>query len=158
MVIEGHVVGELQGMRGSVTYRVRCRPDGTTDWVHGRVQRNGAEMSWTIRREESGLWVFNGVPVSGLAKCLDVDLGVTPSTNTLPIRRLAIEVGASEDCSAAWVRFPDLTVHPLAQRYTRLSWNSYRYESLESGFHAVLRVDEHGIIRAYTGLWSVLSD
>ncbi|PSR22196.1 MAG: hypothetical protein C7B45_07425 [Sulfobacillus acidophilus] len=88
--------------------------------------------------------------------CLDVGIGVTPSTNTLPIRRLDLDVGESQDCWATWVRFPDLTLHALAQRYTRLSSDVYRYESLQSGFQATLRVDDHGIIQQYTGLWSVL--
>jgi hypothetical protein len=45
-------------------------------------------------------------------------IAVTPATNTLAIRRLSLEVGSSESIIAAWVKFPDLTVQPLSQRYT----------------------------------------
>lgn len=155
--IRGTIVGELQGMRGALTYEVVCRPDGSTHWVHGRVQSERGEMSWTVRREDSGIWLVNGAPDPRLATCQDVDIGVTPATNTLPIRRIDLQVGASHAFSAAWVRFPDLTVHALAQRYTRLSSDVYRYESLKSGFQATLRVNQQGIVQDYSGLWSILS-
>lgn len=155
--IRGTVVGELQGLRGVLAYEVGCRPDGTTHWVHGRVHSEYGERSWTIRREENGIWLVNGAPDPLLGSCQDVDIGVTPATNTLPIRRINLQVGASHECSAAWVRFPDLTVQALAQRYTRLSSDVYRYESLKSGFQATLRVNEQGIVQDYSGLWSILS-
>lgn len=84
--------------------------------------------------------------------CEDVDIGMTPSTNTLPIRRLNLAVGESADVTAAWVRFPELTVEPLAQRYTRLDERRYRYESA-SGFVAELEVDELGLVVRYGDIW-----
>lgn len=144
-------------MRGTLTYEVGCRSDGSTHWAQGRVQSERGEMSWTVRREDSGIWLFNGEPQPRLANCQDVDIGVTPATNTLPIRRIGLQVRASQTFSAAWVRFPDLTVEPLAQRYTGLSSDVYRYESLQSGFQSTLRVDEQGIVQDYFGLWSILS-
>ncbi len=87
-----------------------------------------------------------------LAGCIDVDLGITPSTNTLPIRRLNLQVGESADVTAAWVRFPELTVEPLAQRYTRLDERRYRYEST-TGFSAELEVDELGLVVRYGDIW-----
>ena len=50
-----------------------------------------------------------------------MDLSATPSTNTLPIRRLALDVGASREVRAAWIRFPSCEIAPLPQRYTRLA-------------------------------------
>lgn len=53
--------------------------------------------------------------------CVDIDLGWTPSTNTLPIRRLQLGVGTSSGpITAAWVRFPELKLEPLPQEYRNL--------------------------------------
>ncbi len=93
--IRGTVVGELQGLRGILHYEVGCRSDGSTHWAHGRVQSEGGEMSWAICLEDTGLWLVNGAPEPRLTHCQDVDIGVTPATNTLPIRRLCLPVGAS---------------------------------------------------------------
>lgn len=87
-----------------------------------------------------------------LRGCVDVDLGCTPATNTLPIRRLNLAVGESAEVTAAWVRFPSLTIEPLAQTYTRLDVYRYRYESA-TGFSAELTVDELGIVVHYPGGW-----
>lgn len=94
--IRGTVIGEFQGLRGSVTYEVGCRSDGSTHWMHGCTQSERGDMSWTVCRGDSGIWRVNGVPDPGLTACEDVDIGATPATNTLPIRRMGLEVGASQ--------------------------------------------------------------
>jgi hypothetical protein len=84
--------------------------------------------------------------------CPDVDLAVTPATNTLPIRRLDLGIGKSESVIAVWVKFPELTVQTLSRRYTRLAKNTYRYES-DTGFSAEIGVDDLGLVTAYPGGW-----
>jgi uncharacterized protein len=86
-----------------------------------------------------------------LAGCIDVDLGLTPATNTLPIRRLQLEIGETATLRAAWVKFPSLEIAPLEQRYERLSEFSYRYSS--TNFTALLEVDELGLVIRYEGGW-----
>ena len=84
--------------------------------------------------------------------CHDVDLAVTPATNTLPVRRLELGIGKSEAIVASWVKFPELTVQPLSQRYTRLTKNTYHYES-STGFSADIVVDDLGLVTTYPGGW-----
>jgi uncharacterized protein len=79
-----------------------------------------------------------------------------PSTNTLPIRRLDLPIGRGRDVTAAWIKFPDLTLKPLRQRYTRLGENSYRYQS-GAGFSANILVDELGLALDYAGGWKRLA-
>ncbi len=105
-------------------------------------------------RDPRGVWRVSRQPRPDLASCEDIDLSVTPSTNTLPIRRLALEPGDHMNVTAAWVRFPELTVEPLRQRYTRLAANRYRYESLDSGFTADLETDDDGLVVLYPNLWA----
>ena len=66
---------------------------------------------------------------ASLKGCIDVDLGCSPSTNTLPIRRLRLGIGGSQTIHAAWVRFPELTVEKSAQTYSRPDEFTYRYAS-----------------------------
>jgi uncharacterized protein len=68
-----------------------------------------------------GRWFENGRENQTVKSAIDIDLGWSPSTNTLPIRRLNLEIGrASGEFIAAWVRFPELTLQPLPQEYLRL--------------------------------------
>ena len=102
--------------------------------------------------ENRGVWRSSGQELSALADCSDVDLAVTPSTNTLAIRRLSLQIGSSESIIAAWVKFPDLTVQPLSQRYARVAQDTYRYAS-NTGFSAEIVVDDLGLVTAYPGGW-----
>ena len=83
----------------------------------------------------------------------DVDLGITPATNTLPIRRLDPAIGEAVAVTAAWVRFPELTIEPLPQRYIRLADRRYRYESAGGAFVAEIEVDDLGLVTTYEGGW-----
>jgi hypothetical protein len=94
--------------------------------------------------------------------CIDVDLGISPVTNTLAINRLKLEVGQQADVTTAWVRFPEsgsdaLSISPLAQRYRRLRGQRYLYQSGDSyddlSYQAILDVDDLGLITHYEGGW-----
>ena len=74
-------------------------------------------------------------------------LGCSPSTNTLPIRRLRLAIGKAHTIQAAWIRFPELDVVKSAQTYTRLDEFTYRYAS--GDFAAELTVDDDGLVAAY---------
>lgn len=106
-----------------------------------------------LSADGEGNWRVGDEDRPDLRGCLDVDLGCSPSTNTLPIRRLNLAIGESAEVTAAWVRFPDLSVQPLRQRYTRFASDRYRYESLESDFTADLTVDDLGLVVDYPGGW-----
>lgn len=53
---------------------------------------------------------------------------------------------------AAWVRFPQLEVAPLAQRYTRIKEFLYRCESRSGAFSAMVEVDNLGLVVEYEGI------
>jgi hypothetical protein len=82
-----------------------------------------------LNRDAKGSWTIDGQAVRSLKGCSDVDLGCSPSTNTLPIRRLGLGIGSAKTIQAAWIRFPALTVEKAAQTYTRLDEFTYRYAS-----------------------------
>lgn len=91
-------------------------------------------------------------PIAGIDDVIDIDLEFSPLTNTLPIRRLAPRVGHGVDVTAAWVRFPSLTVEPLVQRYDRLDTRRYRY-STNTGFETAIDVDDLGFVTRYGDIW-----
>src|SRR5215212_3322314 len=97
--------------------------------------------------DANGAWKVDGNAAKTLKGCTDIDLGCSPSTNTLPIRRLRLGVGSSETIRAAWIRFPELTVEKAEQTYTRLDEFTYRYAS--GTFSAELTVDDDGLVAGY---------
>lgn len=143
----GTVVGADGGLPLRVEYRVLVEPDGRTTAVHVRAWHGFDQRALTLTRDPKGNWTVDGKKTRGLKGCTDVDLGVSPSTNTLPIRRLNLGIGQSKEIKAAWVLFPALTVEKSAQTYTRLDEFTYHYAS--GTFGADLVVDDDGLVASY---------
>lgn len=147
----GTVLGAQEGVPLRIEYRVITDGNGVTTAAHVRDLRGFVQRALTIERSAKGAWSIDGKADRSLRGCHDVDLGCTPSTNTLPIRRLRLGIGASKTIQAAWVRFPELTVEKSAQKYTRLDEFTYRYES--GTFSAELVVDDDGLVASYADLF-----
>jgi hypothetical protein len=143
----GTVLGAEDGAPVRIEYRVLTDADGMTTAAHVRDLRGFEQRTLTLERDAKGNWTVDGAKVRGLKGATDVDLGCSPSTNTLPIRRLHLGVGASKTIKAAWVTFPELTVVKSDQTYTRLDEFTYRYAS--GDFEAELTVDDENLVAGY---------
>lgn len=154
------LTGELDVEEDGVAAHLRYRIDCDDGWrtrealVEGDVA--GRDVRVALAADGAGGWSGDGVPLPSLTGALDVDLGFTPATNTLPIRRLALAIGESRAVRTAWVRFPGLRVEALEQVYARVGDDAYHYEALVDGttFTARLDTDAFGRVLRYEGLWS----
>jgi hypothetical protein len=109
-----------------VQYRIACDAAWRTRTVEIACVEGLEARAMQIAVDARQQWWVEGVERVDLRGCLDTDLGVTPATNTLPIRRLRLAIGASEEIAAAWVRFPEMTITRAMQRYTRVGAQSAR--------------------------------
>jgi hypothetical protein len=141
--------------KARLRYRIECDPRWRTRTalVEGDVDDRPFRVA--LAGDGSGLWTRDGAPLPELAGALDIDLGFTPATNTLPIRRLLLEVGESAPVLSAWLRFPELRLELLQQSYTREAEQVFRYRALVDGapFVARLDTDRFGRVVRYEGLW-----
>ncbi|MEM9778084.1 MAG: putative glycolipid-binding domain-containing protein [Chloroflexota bacterium] len=133
-------------------YEIECNQDWQTQTVKvfGHIGTASCDI---LIESKNGSWILNGVPCPEVAGCVDIDLGFSPSTNLLPIRRLAIDVGQRESVKAAWLKFPDMTLTLLEQSYARKSETHYVYESRGGAFTADLEVNHDGFVTLYPNLW-----
>jgi len=143
----GTVLGADSGAPLRVEYQVLVDRAGLTTAAHVRELRGFTTRTLAIERSAKGAWTVDGAASRALKGCTDIDLGISPSTNTLPIRRLNLAVGAAQTIQAAWVRFPELVVVKTAQTYSRLDEFTYRYAS--GTFEAELTVDDDGLVTGY---------
>ena len=143
------VTGSIQGGIGECHYALRA----DRAWVFHRLDLRLGEQHLQVRRE-GGRWFVNGSEDPELADAREVDLSVSPLSNTLPIRRLGLEIGQSADIVTAYIDVPELTVVPDPQRYTRTGEREYLYESRDSDFSRTITVDEHGLVVEYPGLFT----
>ncbi|AXF23915.1 hypothetical protein CUJ89_26465 [Burkholderia pyrrocinia] len=145
--LSGSVSGAIDGTPFRVDYAIACGADWLTR--SARVTRRVGTMP-PLQLDiacDGGRWTIDGVDAPALAGATDIDLGFSPSTNTLPIRRLALAVGDSATIHTAWLRFPDFGIVRGEQRYTRTAPRVYRYES--GTYAADIAIDEAGLVTDY---------
>jgi hypothetical protein len=151
-------VGEQEPFRAR--YEIQC----DHLWKLRAVQINllgGVSRSLHLVTDGEGSWATErGEALPSLTGCLDIDISVTPFTNTLPIQRLALQSGTSATLNMAYITVPKLQLEVTEQRYTCLettpAGGRYRFESLDQGeaiFTAELLVDQDGLVVDYPELF-----
>lgn len=153
--LTGRLEVEEAGVGADLDYLIECEPDWRTRRAQVTGSANGDPVRFEFAADGSGHWRLNGSPLSLVEGALDIDLGFTPATNLLPIRRLELAVGARARVRTAWVRFPELRVEALEQSYHREAPRVFRYDALVDGqpFKARLDTDAFGRVILYEGLW-----
>jgi hypothetical protein len=152
LVLEGTIIMQLERLPAQISYRIECDRQWRTRIADIRQERSGKVGRLSIKVGKKQDWQANKRAVPFAAGMHDIDLEVTPSTNTLSIRRLALKEGESQQVDAVWVRFPSLTLERLQQRYTRIGRRLYKYET-STGYKAELEVDQSGLVVRYGDLW-----
>ena len=134
-------------------YAVFCNSEWRTEsgQVSGTIGGRSVDLAVSVSSERK--WFLNGVECGDVEGCLDIDLGFSPSTNLLPIRRLALAVGKQAEVRAAWLPFPSLELQLLPQVYRREGERTYRYESGGGAFTRTLEVNSTGFVTSYPGIW-----
>ena len=149
--------GVVLAGEGSALFAVRYTLECDSRWTlrEAAIEITGEERKIAIVSSGRGEWRDGqGKALPHLDGAIDIDLSVSPFTNTLPIRRLGLEKGQSGDILAAYVRFPELEITTDPQRYTCLDpMRRYRYESLDSDFVRDIEVDPDGLVVTYPGLF-----
>ncbi|MEL6893170.1 MAG: putative glycolipid-binding domain-containing protein, partial [Actinomycetota bacterium] len=139
-------VGEVG--RERVSYVIRL----TSTWQTSQflLFRDLDEPDLWLGTDGRGRWgEVNGVHRPDLDGCEDVDVNCTPFTNTLPIRRLDLEVGDYAEITAARIDVEILGVVPTTQRYERVAPQRWSYRNVDSGFETEFAVDEYGLVLDY---------
>jgi hypothetical protein len=151
--LEGTAVFRQDARPARLDYRIACDRSWRTvrGEVHGWLA--GDSVRHEVERSGDGIWTLDGRAQAGLERCVDLDLGFTPATNLLQLRRIALAAGEGADVPVAWLDVEQNALAALPQRYERRSETTYWYESSSAGYRGLLEVDAAGFVRRYPGLW-----
>jgi hypothetical protein len=153
---EGIFVESIIRSRGQDNSTTRYTITGDVSWRVRKVEIELSRKEEKLRLESDGLgrWSNESGAVPDLDGAIDIDISVTPFTNTLPIRRLGLDAGQSAEISVVYITVPDLNISLDNQRYTCVIPDKlYRFESLDSGFVREIETDEYGLVLLYPGLF-----
>lgn len=141
-----------------VTHRLFVETTGQ-GWARRIDLRHHGEGAWTCETGEEGQ---TGLPPAGgdvdaVRGAVDCDLGFSPLTNLMPVRRRRLhQRPGGADFLMAWVSVPDLGLHPSQQRYEHVRRHAHgatvRYVGAHRGFTGDLELDEDGLVLVYPDL------
>ncbi len=155
---DGVAVGMLKEHTYRIHYHVVC--DANWNAIQFSVESLSGERRISMRRRGDDWLDEQGRIQAALSGCTDVDIMVTPFTNTLPIRRLGLRPGRATQISVAYVRVPELNVSRADQVYTCLQTQGessvVKYQQPSSGFEADLKVDADGLVTDYPGIFRMI--
>lgn len=155
--IDGLTLVALDGVPWRVEYEIELDDGASTQRVSVRASngRESGSRALVLDANGRGEWRNNGEVIIAAEDCLDVDLGFSPVTNSLPVWRLGMGVGERRDIRVAWVLFPSLEVVLGEQSYERAEERLWRYRS--KGFAADLIVGDDGLVEEYRGYWHAVA-
>lgn len=104
-------------------------------------------VALAIRCSATRQWTVDGIEQGSVAGCVDLDLGFTPATNLIAIRRLSLKVGQRSEAPAAYLTFPALRIEKLVQIYRRTGRTAYEYEAPRFSYKGTLAVSPLGARR-----------
>jgi hypothetical protein len=157
-----------------LSFELQTHGEYITDRAVVETQGIGWTRNLEIQRSRAGVWSVSsrstgklempdpGGDPTALGDALDLDLGLSPVFNTMPVLRHDLHNGGSaEDFLMVWISVPDLSIHASSQRYTFLERRSdeqrlVRFEAVGEGedFVADVQFDSNGLVLDYPGIAS----
>jgi uncharacterized protein len=157
-----------------LSFELQTRDEYITERAVVETQGAGWSRRLELHRSLAGVWSASsqsageldmpepGGDLAELGEALDLDLGLSPVFNTMPVLRHDLhDVVGTEDFLMVWISVPDLSIHASPQRYTFLERHSeeqrlVRFEAVGEGedFVADVHFDSDGLVVDYPGIAS----
>ncbi|MGJ3252283.1 MAG: putative glycolipid-binding domain-containing protein [Elainellaceae cyanobacterium] len=147
------VIGAKDGVPFQLAYEIRCDRAWKMHFAKLELLHSDTHLI-QLETDGAGNWINRvGQSIYGLQGCFEVDISATPFTNSLAIRRLALQPGESKNIRAVYIAIPAMQIRPVPQRYTCLKHDEtgglHRYDGIFREFTAELPVDEDGVVIDY---------
>ncbi|MDR0229934.1 MAG: putative glycolipid-binding domain-containing protein [Flavobacteriaceae bacterium] len=154
-----HIKGELVGNKNNQVFGVEYQIVVDLQWQTRFFSINSSvanKYNSISGHKLNHLWIIDEIEYPEFNTCLDIDISVTPFTNTLPINRLKLGNLESESIDVLYINPIEDKRLLVKQQYTKQAENSYYYKNLWSDFDATIEVDTEGIVTNYPKLFKQL--
>jgi hypothetical protein len=118
-----------------------------------KTQCNDLIQTIKFQSDGKGNWRTNEQPSTIFEGCIDIDISLSPFTNTLPINRLNLSEGQSETIKVLYIDILNHKLNMVRQVYTKLTKTKYKYQNVPNDFESIITVDEDGLVVSYPQLF-----
>jgi hypothetical protein len=153
LIVNSTIVGYYEEKIYRVEYIIKTNKLWETTHLEINSRHDNKTQSLKFIGDGKGNWTGNGKTAVEFKGCIDVDIPLTPFTNTLPIRRLNLNDGQTQEIKVIYCDLLEGSIKAVRQKYTRISATSYHYENVPNDFEATIEVDESGFVVDYPSLF-----
>jgi len=151
--IKSTIVGCFNSVIYKLDYQITTNHIWETTFFMIKAQLNDVVRITNFESDGKGNWFENGQHIEKFDGCIDIDISLTPFTNTLPINRLKLSENTSKQIQVLYLDILGQQINSVQQKYTRLSPNRYKYENVPNDFVSIISVDESGLVMKYPELF-----
>ena len=148
------IIGDYESRIFKIDYHIKTTGNWETTFVNIRTQFANTIETITLEKID-GKYLLNGDPYVDANNISDIDISLTPFTNTLPINRLQLKDGEQQIIEVIYFDIFDRKIKPVKQVYTRLTSTQYVYENYDKTFKANILIDEQGLVIDYPELFEM---
>jgi hypothetical protein len=148
------IAGEYENRIYKIDYHIKTNETWETTFVNIRTQLDNLAELITLEKKD-GKWLLNGKYENELDNIFDVDISLTPFTNTLPINRLKLKDKEEQIIEVLYFDIFEKETKCVKQIYTKLTRFEYVYENYDKSFKANITIDEQGLVVDYPGLFEM---
>lgn len=152
IIVRGHITGEEEGMPYYSSYILHANMQWEVQSI-SVIVKSHQTVELFFEKKQDGWFDNNGMALPSLKDCIDIDISLTPFTNTLPVRRLQMPGGTTQEITVLYFKLPEGEFYPMRQSYTNIDDRFYKYENIDGEYAAVLEMDEDGMVVYYPGRW-----
>jgi uncharacterized protein len=147
------IVGKYNETLYRVDYEIRINKNWQVTAFTLKGRHSNQSLHWKFAGDGNGNWTTGGKPADEFKGCIDIDIPLTPFTNTLPVNRLKLMPGSSQQIRVLYLDVLEQRISTVKQQYTRLSDTEYQYENVPNDFEATITVDASGFVVDYPQLF-----
>jgi hypothetical protein len=151
--VRSTIIGSYEGKIYKVDYLIKTNRYWET--VLLEIDSRHSDMTQSIRLESDGKgnWTDGNGEADHFRGCIDVDIPLTPFTNSLPINRLQLSPNNAQEIQVIYCDLLEGQIRPVRQKYTCISKTKYYYQNVPNDFEAMIEVDETGFVTDYPSLF-----
>ncbi len=153
VAVNSVIVGGYEGKIYRVEYYIRTNEKWETVFLEIMSQHSNTKEHFVFEGDGNRNWKINENTDSQFNGCTDVDIPLTPFTNSLPINRLKMQNDKGHEIRVIYVDLLIKQITPVRQKYVRLSDTRYHYENIPTDFQADIEVDGLGYVVDYPSLF-----
>ena len=155
--IQSKIEGPVNNVHTVVEYELVLDAAWTVSSLQVKMTAPAPEKIIKLTHNKFGEWVDDTLHTRpDLDGCLDIDISLTPFTNSLPVKRLCFKPGESREIQVLYFDLPAFDISMKKQRYTYQGGNVFKFESLDTGYTNVITFTAAGFVQQYPNLFELV--